>query len=495
MNRSRLVDAYIALVIVTGCSLLVWLVATSRLDLAVQGREFWVFALLLLVSELFPISVPRKGGEVDVLTASMTFAFALLIAYGTAPAVTAQVFASVAADAFLHKSPWKVAFNAGQFALSMGAAGAIYHGLGGGPAVGSASLVPFVLAAFVFFVLNTTITDIAAGAPAGSSFAAYLWKDLIFEAQATLPLLALAPLVVTAADASLWLVPLAAAPAVAVWWGARLAFENAQLAGQLQTSLDQEKELNRLKDDFVAMVSHELRTPLTSIQGYVKTLLQLSPELSEAQRHSFLEAADRQGDRLRRLIEQLLVVGRLDSHTESPAIARVDLGQLVEHVVDELAPRANGHAFDVRIAAGLGAVMTDESKVHQILSNLVENALKYSPERTRICVVAEPGVKGLVVSVTDEGPGIPPEAREKIFDRFYQVDQTATRRVGGTGLGLYICRRMAEAIGGRLWLARSDEGGSAFSLFIPSAPPASGAATPSEAEAGQVGEDPALTSR
>ena len=109
--------------------------------------------------------------------------------------------------------------------------------------------------------------------------------------------------------------------------------------------------------------------------------------------------------------------------------------------------------------------------MHQIRSNLVENALKYAPPYTRISVHAEPAVRGVVISVGDEGPGIPEEARELIFERFYQVDQSATRRVGGTGLGLYICRKMADAIGARLWLARSAEGGSEFALFLPDRTP------------------------
>jgi signal transduction histidine kinase len=471
-TRSRTVDWYVALVSVTGCSLLVWFSGSIELAAATTTRGFWLFALLLFLGEVFPISVPRRGGEVDEVTASTTFAFALMLGFGTAPAVIAQVVASVVADLILRKSAWKIAFNAGQYALSLGAAGLLYHAMCGEIGPGVDGLVPFVLSALVFFVLNTTITDVAVGLSTGVALGDYIAKDLAFQAQATLPLLALAPVVVASADESLWLVPLATAPAIAVWWGTRLALENSRLAGELRGSLDHQRELNRLKDDFVAVVSHELRTPLTSIQGYVKTLLQLSPDLPDEQRRAFLEAADRQSDRLRRLIEQLLVVGRLDSHVEPLSLGWVDLGEVVGHVVDELSPRARGHAFDVRIAPNLPRVQTDEGKLHQILSNLVENALKYAPPDTRVTISADPGVRGVAVVVADEGPGIPDEAHERIFDRFYQVDQSATRRVGGTGLGLYICRRMAETLGARLWLARSDGSGSEFALFVPDHAPA-----------------------
>ena len=206
-----------------------------------------------------------------------------------------------------------------------------------------------------------------------------------------------------------------------------------------------------MKNEFVAVVSHELRTPLTSIQGYLKTLLQLGDDLPDDQRTSFLEAADRQGDRLRRLIEQLLVVGRLDGHVEPLALAWVDLDRLTVRGRRRTAGRRErAHVRRSAVRRTCPVLHTDEGKLHQILSNLVENALKYAPADTRVTILAEPAVNGVVVRVIDEGAGIPADAHERIFERFFQVDQSATRRVGGTGLGLYICRRMAEAIGGRL---------------------------------------------
>ncbi|MFI5392776.1 MAG: sensor histidine kinase [Myxococcota bacterium] len=468
--RGRSFDTYVALVTVAGCSLLVWFAAQPSLEAAASERAFGLLALLLLVGEVFPISVPR-GDEVDELTASTTFAFALMIGFGTPAAVVAQVIASMIADILLHKSPWKVAFNAGQYALSLGAAGVVYHGLGGGSSLSSSSILPFLASAITFFLLNTIITDVAVAMSSGVVMGPYIAKDLVFQAQATLPLLALAPVVVAAVDESLWLIPLAAAPAVALWWGTRLALENSRLAQELQRSLEQEQELNRMKDDFVAMVSHELRTPLTSIQGYIKTLRQLSSDLPSDQRDSFLEAADRQGDRLRRLIEQLLVVGRLETHVEPLAVTPISVDRLATNVVDELRLGARGHVFDVRIDPNLPRIRSDEGKVHQILSNLAENALKYTPPDTCVGIAADPAVGGIIVSVSDQGEGIPEEHRERIFERFYQVDGSATRRVGGTGLGLYICVKMAETLGGRIWLASSDEGGSVFSLFLPEVPP------------------------
>jgi len=109
--------------------------------------------------------------------------------------------------------------------------------------------------------------------------------------------------------------------------------------------------------------------------------------------------------------------------------------------------------------------------VYEIISNLLDNALKYSPPKSRVSVRGVRHSDGVLVSVTDEGRGVPVDLQEKIFERFYQVDQSSTRAVGGTGLGLYICRKMTDVIGGRLWLERSDDSGSVFSFWIPSTPP------------------------
>jgi signal transduction histidine kinase len=227
------------------------------------------------------------------------------------------------------------------------------------------------------------------------------------------------------------------------------------------------QELNQLKDDFVAMVSHELRTPLTSIQGSVKTLIQLGRDLDEEQRLSFLEAVDRQSDRLRRLIERLLVVARLEADAERVSFAPVPLRTLCEYVVFELRPTAGTHSFQFDFDPELVEVETDEGKVHQILSNLAENAVKYSRSDSRITIRCRVEPDAVLLVVEDQGPGIPEEARDRIFDRFYQVDQSKTRNVGGTGLGLYICRKLAEAIGGTLALDPLYDDGCRFMLRIP----------------------------
>jgi signal transduction histidine kinase len=253
---------------------------------------------------------------------------------------------------------------------------------------------------------------------------------------------------------------------------ASVSLENARLVARLEESLAHLTEINQLKDDFVASVSHELRTPLTSIQGYVKTLLRPDTKFHPDDVRSFLETVDRQGDRLHRLIEDLLAVSRIESEGAEVAIEPVGIETVVGYIRDELRSRLVGRHLEILIARDLEPVETDAGKVHQILSNLVDNAIKYSSDGSSIRVEARAEASGVLIAVDDEGEGIPFEQQDRIFDRFYQVDQSSTRRVGGAGLGLYLCRKLAEAIGGRLWLEASGPHGSRFCLWLPDTPPA-----------------------
>ena len=248
---------------------------------------------------------------------------------------------------------------------------------------------------------------------------------------------------------------------------ASTALENARLVERLKESLDRLTESNRVKDDFVATVSHELRTPLTVMRGFIKTLLREDVTFSEEQQLGFLEAADRGGERLHDLIEQLLTVSRLEANREPAAMAPVPLSAIVERAVSDLEVRREGHVIDIEGISALPTVLTDGAKVQQIVSNLVENALKYSPPKSRITVRGTVGRGAVTLRVMDQGAGIPEEHHERIFERFFQVDSSATRDVGGTGLGLYICRRLSEEIGCTLELESSGPEGTVFALTIP----------------------------
>jgi signal transduction histidine kinase len=247
-----------------------------------------------------------------------------------------------------------------------------------------------------------------------------------------------------------------------------LAIQNARLVERLEDSLDRLTEMNRVKDDFVATVSHELRTPLTIIQGFIKTLISNDPTFDAAERRRLLEAADRGAWRLRELIEQLLMVSRLESDTTSLQLQPVSVPEVVADVVREMEGRRDGHTIDVQVPSDLPPVLSDRPKLHRILSSVVDNALKHTRAESTVTVTASREGTAVAVSVCDEGPGIPASHHERIFERFFQVDSSTTRPAGGTGLGLYIARRLAEELGAKLWLERSDEQGSEFRISVPS---------------------------
>ncbi len=242
------------------------------------------------------------------------------------------------------------------------------------------------------------------------------------------------------------------------------ALQNARLLSRLRESLDELQEMNRLKDDFVGVVSHELRTPLTVIAGAVKTVRRAKVELPHGERDALLESAERASDRMRDLVEQLLAAARLEQATTERRRTVSSTAEIVRGV--EVDPRLGTGRIRFDVPEDLPPIEGDDAVVHRILGNLVDNALKYSAADRPVTIEARLEDDEVIVSVRDRGPGISSEARDSIFDRFYQGDSSTTRRVGGVGLGLYICRRFAEEIDARLWLESSDEHGSVFSLAL-----------------------------
>jgi signal transduction histidine kinase len=249
-----------------------------------------------------------------------------------------------------------------------------------------------------------------------------------------------------------------------------VAIRNSRLVRRLKEALAHETEMSRLKDDFVATISHELRTPLTNVQGYVKTLLRGDIAVPAKEQREFLQHADRHAERLKHLIEDLLFASRVES-SGAAGWTSVGIAGLVERVVDDRALELDPRRIVLSFPGHLPPIRSREEDVYRVIGNLIDNALKYSPSESTVAVRGRIDGAGVRISVHDRGPGIAPEERERIFERFYQVDQSLTRRVGGAGMGLYICRKAAEGLGGRVWLQRSDPTGSVFSVWLPLEPP------------------------
>jgi len=228
------------------------------------------------------------------------------------------------------------------------------------------------------------------------------------------------------------------------------------------------KQLERTRQEFVANVSHELRTPLSLIKGFVETLLEGAKNDPEKATR-FLQTIEKHTDRLTFLIEDLLTISRLESGQIVMNLQPVDLHEETQRVLDDLHSRAAEKQIrlDNAMPTGLSA-RADADRLQQVLFNLVENAIKYGRNEGSVTIGGKDTADGKVeLWVRDDGPGIPPESRERVFERFYRVDRARARESGGTGLGLSIVKHIVQAHGGEVWL-QSDVGlGTTFHFTLP----------------------------
>ncbi len=218
------------------------------------------------------------------------------------------------------------------------------------------------------------------------------------------------------------------------------------------------KQLERVRRDFVANVSHELRTPLSAIKGYAETLLSNVDARPEVRRQ-FLEVIERHADRMSNLVADLLELTRLESDRQAIALQPVELASIVRRVADEFCSRLTEHSLSlhVDVPRDLPEALADERGVETILSNLIDNAIKYTEPGGSIAVSAAHHGGRIHVSVADTGVGISAQHLERIFERFYRVDKARSRELGGTGLGLAIVKHLVNLHGGQVW-AESEPG-------------------------------------
>ncbi len=230
-----------------------------------------------------------------------------------------------------------------------------------------------------------------------------------------------------------------------------------------------QKELERMKSNFLSVVSHELKTPLHSIKGFVDIILMgKTGPVTDLQR-DFLGTVQEQTGHLQRLIEDLLEFSRLESGQVRLRPVLVQPADLAMTVVSKLEPLASKEGLSVTcdLPPDFPEIEADPMRLEQVLTNLVENAIKFTPEGGRVQVRGWDRGDAIELAVIDSGIGVPVEERERIFERFYQVDSSARRRYKGTGLGLTICRHIVSQHGGRIWVDDADGGGSQFHLVLP----------------------------
>ncbi|MDX6512309.1 MAG: hypothetical protein QOE36_1813, partial [Gaiellaceae bacterium] len=233
--------------------------------------------------------------------------------------------------------------------------------------------------------------------------------------------------------------------------------------------------VEQMKSDFVSTVSHELRTPLTSIYGFAETLLRRDVQFDEAERVTFLGYIASEAERLTGIVDALLNVARLDTGDLQVNFGAVDVGSIVSEIVaavEQAAP--SGHSFVLELPAEPLAADADADKLRQVVTQLVDNAVKYSPRGGTVTVAAARKDERVEVRVADEGVGIPQSEQRRIFRKFYRADHTmpAGGTNVGTGLGLFIAEGLVTAMGGRIWVESREGEGSSFAFDLPLARPA-----------------------
>ena len=445
----------------------------------------WFFALCVAVVDLIP--VPTWGG----LQLSLSFPVLLGAAIVFPPAIAGLIGAvgsfdprEVRREIPVMQSLW----NRCQIALSTAAASATFHAIGDVADDWTRILPGILLAAVVGYTLNAVFVAIYIAVGQRMSLGrviARMHGGAPYEFLLSYLGLGLmgAVIAVFYDREGAWSVVVLLAPLVFAremyfrsrGLADRLAAQNATLADQankLEELLEKEhhtvgelRELNRMKGEFVAVVSHELRTPVTALIGYAKTLQQ--PEFADDDelREEFLERMERQGDRLLRLVENLLTVSRIESRQLPVSVGRVLFEDLVQEVVEGLSTEAGRVRVDV--PDDLPILYTDRGLLGRVLSNLIDNALKYSPAGTACELGARVDGEGVVFWVKDEGIGIPPEQLPKIFDRFYQIDSSSTRTFRGAGLGLSLVQDLLVHLGGTIDVESEPNAGSTFTVRMP----------------------------
>lgn len=246
---------------------------------------------------------------------------------------------------------------------------------------------------------------------------------------------------------------------------AAIAIENARLMAEIQKAYEELSELDRLKSDFVAIASHELQTPLSVILGYASFLKAQTTGVASEQVDAVLQSALR----LRSLIDDMVNLRHIETGQAELELEPLSLNELVATTAAEFASLAEAkkQSVHIKLASQPLTVKADRQKLYLVLANLLSNAIKFTPKEGRIQVAVEAKGHEVWVSVRDTGIGIPRREQERIFDRFYQVEPSLTRRFEGMGLGLSIAKGMVELHGGRIWVESVEGMGSSFTFALP----------------------------
>ncbi|HEX9842137.1 MAG TPA: HAMP domain-containing sensor histidine kinase, partial [bacterium] len=241
------------------------------------------------------------------------------------------------------------------------------------------------------------------------------------------------------------------------------------MAAKVESTLEDMRRSDQLRRELVANVSHDLRSPLASVQGYLETLLIKDERLDAAERRRFVEIIHNNVQRLGRLVSELFELSRLEAQQIRPVLEPFALSELAQDVVVKLQPQAQerGVALTSSLPRQLPFVRADIGMIERVLTNLIDNALRYTPRAGRVEISLVRADGQVRVRVSDTGLGIPPEDVPHVFDRFYRVDKSRSRESGGSGIGLAIARHILEMHESRIYVERSTPQGTVIAFALP----------------------------
>jgi signal transduction histidine kinase len=422
-------------------------------SLSGTGRAAFAGAAILLaaalLAEAFP--VPIEGVAAGATSLATIFIVATATLYSWQLATLVGLLTMLLIEGWRRKRTLQFLFNTALYALSGAAAG-------GMAAIVAPRYAAVLAGAAAFYVVDVGLLSAVIARARDAQYAEVLRS---FAASTVTPFLVMAT--TTAILVELWqrsplFALLLAPPLVAI----------AAYQRSLHAAFERQRELDRIKEEFVSIVSHELRTPLASVYGGVETLQRKS--LDECTRDQILAVVREQAARLAKLVDDVLWASRPDARGRTARLEIFEPAPLARQVLASAEAAAHDQidlitAFDDDVPAAVG----DPEHVRRVLSNLVENAVKYSPDGGAIAVVVESRQDVVRFAVSDEGIGVADDDRERIFDKFTRLDPEMVRGVGGTGLGLYICRELVDGMGGRIWAEPNTGNGSTFVFELPTA--------------------------
>ncbi len=231
------------------------------------------------------------------------------------------------------------------------------------------------------------------------------------------------------------------------------------------------READEMKNTFISAVSHELKTPVALIKGYANTMRRSDAKWEEAVVRDSLQVIEEESDRLSELIDNLLDASRAQAGNFKLARVELDIDALVKRVIGKLQPQTKSHTLIADVPNDLPLVFADEARITQVLNNLLTNAVKYSPSGGEVRVTSAVTQDSVVISVIDQGPGISAEDQTMLFGRFARTESAVRKSIPGTGLGLYLCKSIVEAHGGKIWVQSDGKHGSTFSFSLPQPTP------------------------